>query len=203
MLHITDGYDDTPDVPVCISSYPGTSLDNPSVISGGGYVVWCIRHRPIPCVACEVQILNHPLYVTARTGTPQTLENGRYNMNAFITGSRAYGNARPDSDIDLVIRVDEQTARTLRELADPDSLVNDLANSVRFGRINLLLCTTDDEWHVWRNGTTDLINRANINGPVGRMEAIFLFQSLRHQMGISFYYSKTDDEEEGLVEESS
>ena len=31
-------------------------------------------------------------------------------MNAFVTGSRAYGTIKPDSDIDLVVRVDADKA---------------------------------------------------------------------------------------------
>jgi Kef-type K+ transport system membrane component KefB len=69
---------------------------------------------------------------------------------SFITGSRAYGTPRPDSDVDLVILTDEDTATALRTLSDGKG-------AVRFGKLNLVVCTTQDEYAVWRLGTTQML----------------------------------------------
>ena len=79
-------------------------------------------------------------------------------MNAFVTGSRAYGTIKPDSDIDLVIRIDHETAILLRKLSDQSMEVGEknTPRPVRFGKLNLLLCESDEEWAVWRIGTTQM-----------------------------------------------
>lgn len=72
-------------------------------------------------------------------------------MNAFITGSRVYGIPREDSDIDLVVLVDETTRDNLRLLRD-----NHDAFKVTFGRLNLVLVTTTKEFEAWKQGTEEL-----------------------------------------------
>lgn len=71
-------------------------------------------------------------------------------MTSFITGSRAYGRPTPGSDIDLVVRVTPEEAERLRSFSDDK-------NSCRFGRLNLILCETDEQWAVWRVATTRLV----------------------------------------------
>ena len=71
-------------------------------------------------------------------------------MLSFITGSRVYGTPRPDSDVDLVILTEEGTATALRTLSDGKG-------AIRFGKLNLVVCTTTDEYAVWRLGTTQML----------------------------------------------
>ena len=57
---------------------------------------------------------------------------------AFITGSRAYGIPRENSDIDLAVVVTEQEARILRNLSDsPRKTV--------YGRLNLVLFVNTED----------------------------------------------------------
>lgn len=79
---------------------------------------------------------------------------------AFITGSRAYGDPRLDSDVDLVIRCSpdlEATLRYLSDFKDPTERSNP-TRPIRFGRLNLITCTTDEQFAVWRLGTTHMKN---------------------------------------------
>ena len=109
-------------------------------------------------------------------------------MQAFITGSRAYGKPKPESDVDLVIRVDPDTAAKLRSLSDPsyDAQLKGEIKPVRFGRLNLILCETDDEWAVWRVGTTQMTRDVKA---YDRKEAKAELDMLRSLVGI---YDKAD-----------
>ncbi len=60
---------------------------------------------------------------------------------AFVTGSRAYGTPRADSDLDLVVRVSEAGADALRRMSD-----NGHGYPCRYGRLNLIIVTDDDQW---------------------------------------------------------
>ena len=106
---------------------------------------------------------------------------------AFLTGSRAYGTPREDSDIDLVVLVDEMELIHLMHLAElvescecPASDAGPDAASIRFGKLNLIAVTTEHHWEIWRNGTIDLIARK----PVTRDEAVEHFHKLRKEMMI-------------------
>jgi hypothetical protein len=95
-------------------------------------------------------------------------------VKAFLTGSRAYGTPRPDSDVDLVVCVSKDEAAKLRELSDdPD------ARSVRFGRLNLVICTDRKLWDAWALGTDELKARA----PVTRDEAKRVLSHYRQLAG--------------------
>lgn len=96
-------------------------------------------------------------------------------MNAFITGSRTYGKPRPDSDIDLVIRVTPEEADTLREMSQSKG------EPVRYGRLNLILCTTDIEYAMWNVGTEQI----KLRGPHTREEAKEVFDSLRRLLDLT------------------
>lgn len=69
---------------------------------------------------------------------------------AFITGSRAYGRPGLNSDVDLVVLVDEATARELIRLSEHKK------EPVRFGSLNLILCVDETEYAVWRLGTRQM-----------------------------------------------
>jgi hypothetical protein len=75
-------------------------------------------------------------------------------MNAFLTGSRVYGRPGPNSDIDLVVRVDPTTARHIRRL---QGVAMSEPTPIRFGKLNLILCETDEQYEVWAKGTAEMI----------------------------------------------
>ena len=77
---------------------------------------------------------------------------------AFITGSRAYGTPREDSDIDLVVLATSEACSMLAEHRDP------VSKSVRYGRLNIILFSA--EWpdqvvafKTWREINNQLIKQ--------------------------------------------
>ena len=98
---------------------------------------------------------------------------------SFITGSRAYGTPMADSDIDLVVRVTSEEFTALNQLAD-----SGLGESLRFGRLNLILCTEDDKYAAWWRGTRDLVAEK----PVSREVAIEKFKALFSALPMDINY---------------
>jgi Nucleotidyltransferase domain len=104
-------------------------------------------------------------------------------MKAFLTGSRAYGTPRIDSDIDLVIFTDVETAGLLQvwgavENAAPqgsDEGSDEVYGPIRFGKLNLIVCTSEEAYRAWVDGTAELKKRA----PCSREEAKTVFLKLR------------------------
>jgi hypothetical protein len=102
--------------------------------------------------------------------------------NAFLTGSRVYGEPTPDSDVDLVVLIDKAGAAQLEALLGRDLVDYDhTCISVRSGRINLLLCTELKVFEGWRKGTDVLAKVA----PVPRDKAADALGVLRGWMGES------------------
>jgi predicted nucleotidyltransferase len=102
-------------------------------------------------------------------------------MKAFITGSHAYGMPTNDSDIDLVVLMSEKTVEKLHELTG-SSVAQDLSGwdwklSLKFGNLNLLCCTDEEQYNIWKQGTRELKKRK----PVTRDEAVKTFQRLRKE----------------------
>lgn len=97
-------------------------------------------------------------------------------MNSFITGSRAYGKPRDDSDIDLVVCVSSKDLKKLWALA-----LNDPSNEekqLRFGKINLVAFNLDcpeerGRYVRWSATNQSLIARK----PVSKEEAIEAFRA--------------------------
>lgn len=90
------------------------------------------------------------------------VDNGRGNkllINAFITGSRAYGTPHSRSDIDLVVCVSEEDLK----------LIETQANSrvIRYGMLNLIPLTPK-EYIAWESANAELIAMK----PVTRDKAI-------------------------------
>lgn len=103
---------------------------------------------------------------------------------AFITGSYAYGDPRPDSDIDLVALVSTGELFWLSKLADvADRATTHSASdepqsaSLRFGKLNLILTDSEALFGAWREGTEELKARK----PVTRNEAIAVLRPLREK----------------------
>ena len=89
-------------------------------------------------------------------------------MNAFITGSYAYGVPNKNSDIDLVVCLGAGTVdgETLWDHSESH-------NSCRFGKLNLILLAPD-RFVEWKRVNDYLIN---LGYDVSREEAVAAFQS--------------------------
>lgn len=96
-------------------------------------------------------------------------------MNAFITGSQAYGVPREDSDIDLVVLLGASQLEGLILLAHPGSGSAAAASSasLRFGNLNLICHTKEETFAAWKKATLELIDRK----PVTRDEAVATIQA--------------------------
>lgn len=100
---------------------------------------------------------------------------GTSTMKAFMTGSHVYGKPTPNSDVDLVIYVDQQTAKRLFSLSDePQSDAEGKYSTIMFGRLNLLVCTDETRFASWQKGTEQLCKQQ----PVTREDAIDVFKRL-------------------------
>lgn len=94
-------------------------------------------------------------------------------MNAFLTGSQAYGTPRPDSDIDLAVLLNAETLTMLGKLSgqfrgDTSRCPYHSGMSLRFGNLNLLCFDDKVEFQAWKDATTRLIARM----PVTREQAV-------------------------------
>ena len=98
-------------------------------------------------------------------------------MQAFITGSRAYGEPTDESDIDLVVYVSNDDLQILidgylvgeAELPARASGGDDVSASLRFGCLNLICVSDRRMYDAWLQGTHELKARGE---PVSREEAI-------------------------------
>jgi predicted nucleotidyltransferase len=112
-------------------------------------------------------------------------------MKSFLTGSRVYGTPRPDSDIDLVVLVDDVDLQKLCDmvattedrdtLGAPGGIYYEDGTSLRFGRLNLLCVTEKKHFDVWQFGT----ERLKEQKPVTRDFAIEFLKKLRHDHEVS------------------
>jgi hypothetical protein len=86
-------------------------------------------------------------------------------MQSFLTGSRAYGQPREDSDIDMVVLVSDGELSDLVAMAD--DIVNAIAignpeygnfisASLYFGKLNLICCIFQWQYDAWKYGTDKL-----------------------------------------------
>lgn len=110
------------------------------------------------------------------------------DMSAFITGSHAYGEPRPESDIDLVLYMTSDAAWALEKLSDkPDSKAEeDVIDAyagmggkcLRFGKLNLLIFSNKKVYRMWRKGTRLLESKARRQHPVTRGFAIKFLDKL-------------------------
>ncbi len=111
---------------------------------------------------------------------------------AFLTGSRAYGKPGKGSDVDLVVFTDLATASRLLDMADNSEGLKNLeeagysSRSLRFGSLNLLVTTDENEYKAWQEGTALLVARkARTNKPVSRTKAVDTFNDFRFLHGVS------------------
>lgn len=101
---------------------------------------------------------------------------------AFVTGSRRYGKPTPDSDLDLVILVEDEDAQKLLiehggEQDDDGRLV------IRFGKLNLIVCRDIEQYEAWKDGTEACVKVRHLSGqPVGRDHAIEILSAFRSDL---------------------
>lgn len=98
---------------------------------------------------------------------------------SFVTGSQAYGDPRPDSDLNLVVLGDAKLEQGLRLMSEPRA-----DGSICFGKLNLIVCTSVEQYNVWKKGTEELRNRWEHLGPVSRDEAVLYFANLWEESGL-------------------
>jgi predicted nucleotidyltransferase len=90
-------------------------------------------------------------------------------LEAFVTGSQAYGTATPNSDIDVVCFVSETTKQQLIEVSG--------GLPVRFGKLNLILETKVGKFLAWKAALRAVLDANQDNKkqglpPLTREEAV-------------------------------
>lgn len=106
--------------------------------------------------------------------------------SAFITGSRAYGVPRPDSDLDIVVLVNAELGELLTQLADPMKVGE--KGITRFGNLNLIVTYSQEEFDCWRIATADLVEMSINHGPVSRETAVKYIDMIFEQRGVNVQY---------------
>jgi len=104
-------------------------------------------------------------------------------MNAFLTGSQEYGTPTLESDIDMVVRSDDSKLieKLLEYSAGAGSVPNNAQQmSVKFGKLNVLVCFTDAAYQAWEDGTLEL----SLRGTCTREEAIEVFDRTRREHNV-------------------
>jgi predicted nucleotidyltransferase len=108
-------------------------------------------------------------------------------VESFLTGSHAYGTPTTESDVDLVVLMSKEDADKLQSLCDKNQSHPEDENyitaggmSLRFGKLNLIVCTNRLYFEIWRAGTKRLKKRA----PASREEACRLFRKLKKDEGL-------------------
>ena len=104
-------------------------------------------------------------------------------MNAFLTGSQIYGSPTENSDIDLVVSMDDENrARLWALVKDSEKKVNFNTDAdyggnlnLQFGRLNLIVLKSDIEMANWKVGTVMLERQC----PVSRERAVEVLKALR------------------------
>ena len=85
-------------------------------------------------------------------------------IDSFMTGSRAYGIPREDSDLDVAVLMEDST-EIWKHTETPN-------HTCRFGKLNLITFTNKDNFEAWRDVTNKLIALS----PVHRDDAVKAFQ---------------------------
>lgn len=101
---------------------------------------------------------------------------------AFLSGSRRYGYPTANSDVDLIIKVHSQDEALRLMLLLDDSIEGEngsdtIEGSLGFkhGKLNLIICWTQEAYDIWHRGTYDLYKIR----PVTRAIAVDYFRRLR------------------------
>lgn len=80
---------------------------------------------------------------------------------SFVTGSQAYGTPTSESDVDLAIFLPSPHYDLFLGLFADEAVVplhyNAVSNSLRFGKLNLLIFTDEVRFNAWKLATAELI----------------------------------------------
>lgn len=92
------------------------------------------------------------------------------NFYSFITGSRAHGTPREDSDIDLAVPLHEKDYKTLWALND--------GNKLMFGKLNIVAFNMDspedaERFKAWRKTNYELCAKK----PVSKEDACLAYRA--------------------------
>lgn len=106
-------------------------------------------------------------------------------MNAFLTGSHVYGKPTKKSDIDLVVRMDAkellQLARAIGQDISEAEHYGHGSVSLRFGKLNLIVCVNDTSWSAWDAAT----KVEEEFGPRSREKTVESFRTIFEGFGVS------------------
>jgi hypothetical protein len=108
---------------------------------------------------------------------------------AFVTGSRAIGGSTKNSDIDLVIFVDNPITE---ELLETNSDRNGIP--VYYGSLNLLICNTPEKYLFWKKALSLCIEQStNLARDLTKEERCEIHENLAKELGIPFKNGKPTD----------
>lgn len=118
-------------------------------------------------------------------------------MRAYFTGSRVYGNPKPDSDLDLVVLMDHDQFHLFVECSDTSVDTDQYEEkpksaSLKFGKLNVIAVTEEAEFVAWCNGTKKCIDlfferrEADLGAatPVSREEAKAIMKQAYDAVGL-------------------
>lgn len=111
---------------------------------------------------------------------------------AFITGSHAYGTPHAKSDLDIVMLVDDDAGDALVKICDDVEMetYDEIEDAcLRFGKLNLIMVTSQAIYDAWKTGTEQLITRK----PVTRDEAVKVFTALRAAARETEFHATVDE----------
>ena len=110
--------------------------------------------------------------------------------NYFITGSRAYGVAKADSDLDIVLYKDdaEQLSTFLKRIGIKIDSTNEVYSSYYFKidnypKINIVVVRNKDEFKEWKYATKKMMKIDSIKN---RFERIRIFEQFRKEFREKF-----------------
>ena len=98
-------------------------------------------------------------------------------MTIFVTGSRAYGTPREDSDWDIVVMISAPAVKILSLASDETVGPYPNSTTLRFGKLNLICCTHQAVFDAWKKGTNKCIARS----PITREDAVETLKPLHQQ----------------------
>jgi len=104
-------------------------------------------------------------------------------MKAFLTGSYVYGRPKAKSDIDLVVFADEHTNSLLQKFSDTE-------RTIRFGKLNIILCVDENEYNAWKITTERLTKVHRETGAIyDKVAAHDEFEKDRRILGVEYHGS--------------
>lgn len=115
-------------------------------------------------------------------------------MKSFLTGSHVYGRPTAKSNIDLVIMAEDTAISLLQDQSES------LGQTIRFGKLNIILCQSQKEYDAWKTTTERLEKVHRETGAIfDKIAAHAEFEKDREKFGIEY---KGDSGQDFSPEES-